>query len=39
MNSFFLSIVLIGAGGLATLAVWRKFLLMKIVAVFTIGIG
>ncbi|MBW2514560.1 MAG: hydrogenase, partial [Deltaproteobacteria bacterium] len=39
MNSFFLSIVLIGAGGLIALAVWRKFLLMKTVAVFTIGIG
>ena len=39
MNSFFLSIVLICGGGLATLFIWRKFVLMKTVAVLTISIG
>ena len=39
MNSFFLSIVLICSAGFATLFIWRKFVLMKIVAVSTISIG
>ena len=39
MNSFFLSIALICGGGLATLFIWRKFILMKTVAVLTISIG
>jgi len=39
MNSFFLSIALICGGGLATLFICRKFILMKTVAVSVISIG
>jgi len=36
MNTFFLALMLIGAGGLQTLVTFRLFLLMKIVAVLAI---
>jgi hydrogenase-4 component B len=39
MSSFFLSIALVCGGGFATLFIWRKFVLMKTVAVSFIGIG
>jgi hydrogenase-4 component B len=39
MNSFFLSIALICCGGLATLFIWRNFVLMKTTAVSIISIG
>jgi len=39
MNSFFVSIALIFCGGIATLFLWRRFVVMKAAAVSVISVG